>query len=313
MPAYARQEPQLLSIPPGDNSFRLSDVLHSTFCTQEHAANVPFSLWVETQHANECIRYYPAWLSPAENQKVMVYFPGYLLLRTSRGERLVTPSYKQNSPKKVLHMMQQWAGEANAPAILMGRPGTYGSSGNHEKSRQITEIELMHQSLNILKTEYRIKEFIVIGQSGGGKIAAAMLNIRKDVSAAVLTAGLLPVHRLSHRWRKIRRTPGVKKHPLDILYDPTEYIANITKDPQPTIIVISDPRDLVIPFDSHIFYVNKLKKEGLTAHHIFAHAPPPKRHILGTHGQKAAALIAKGASIKDIRIAMVSEDMKKIS
>lgn len=312
LPAYSPQEPRLLSIPLGDENFSLSDVLHSTFCTQEHVANAPFSLWVNTQHANECIRYYPAGLSPAENPKIMVYFSGDLLLRTARGERLVAPSYKKNSPQNVLQMMQQWSDDGNVPAILIGRPGTFGSSGNHDKSRQINEIELMNQSLSLIKEKYRVKEFIVVGQSGGGQIAAAMLNLRKDISGAVLTASLLPVHLLSRRWRKIRRTPGVKKHPLETLYDPTEHIANIPKDRQPTIIVISDPRDLVIPFDSQVLYVKQLRKEGLLAHHIFAHAPPPKQHILGTHGQKAAALLAKEAGIKDIRIAMISEDIKNI-
>lgn len=313
LPAYAPQEPQLLSVPLEDENFSISDVLHGTFCTPEHADNIPFSLWVETQHASECIRYYPAGLSSSENPKVMVFIPGDLLLRTNKGERLVTSGYKSNSPKKVLNMMQQWADDANTPAIYIGRPGTFGSSGNHEERRQTTEIELMNQSLNLLKEKHQIKEFILVGQSGGGQITAAMLNFRKDITAAVITAGLLPVHLLTRRWRKIRRAPGVKKYPLEMLYDPTTAIADIPKDPQPTLVIISDPRDQAVPFYSQVIYINKLKQEGLTVHHIYAHAPLPKRHALGEHGKKAAALIAKGANIKDIRIAMVSEDMKNIS
>ncbi|MGP9677627.1 alpha/beta fold hydrolase [Halomonas sp. AOP27-A1-41] len=313
LPAYASQVPKLLSVPRDSDSFSFNDVLHSTFCTQELASSIPFSLWVETHSSSECIRYYPAGLSAGENVKAMIYFPGDLLLRTARGERLVAPSYKQYSPQKNVQMMQQWAGDANTPAILIGRPGTFGSSGNHEKSRQINEIELMSKTLDLLKTRHQIKSFIVVGQSGGGQVAAAMLNLRKDISAAVLTAGLLPVHQLSLRWRKIRRTPGVKKQSLDTLYDPTEHVNDIPKAPQPTIIVISDPRDLAIPFNTQVFYINKLRKEELTVHHIYAHAPLPKRHALGNHGKKAAALIAKGASIKEIRVALVNEDMKNTS
>ncbi|PCF93601.1 alpha/beta hydrolase [Vreelandella nigrificans] len=313
LPAYAPQEPRLLSIPLGDESFSSSDVLHSTFCTQEHAANVPFSLWVKTQHANECIRYYPAGLNSSENPKVMVFFPGDLTLRTTKGERRVVHSYKSNSPQKVIQAVQQWAADANIPALYVGRPGTFGSSGNHDNRRQITEIKLMNESLNLLKKKYKIGEFIVTGQSGGGQIAAAMLNLRQDISAAVITSGLLPVHFLTRRWRKIRPIPGAKKHPIEMLYDPTEGIADIPKDPQPIIIIISDPRDRVIPFNSQVLYVNRLKKEELTVHHIYAHAPLPKRHALREHGKKAAALIAKGANIEDIRIAIVSEDMRNTS
>lgn len=313
LPAYTPQEPQLLSVPLEDEYFSASDVLHGTFCTAEHAASIPFSLWAETQQASECIRYYPAGLSASGNPKVMVFIPGDLLLRTNKGERLVPPGYKSNSPKKVLKMMQQWADDANIPAIHIGRPGTFGSSGNHEKRRQTSEIELLNQSLNLLKEKHQIKDFIIVGQSGGGQITAAMLNLRKDVSAAVITAGLLPVHLLTQRWGKIRRTPGVKKYSLEMLYDPTAAIKDIPKDPQPTIIIISDPRDQAIPFYSQVIYVNKLKQEGLTVHHIYAHAPLPKRHALSEHGKKAAALIAKGKDINNIRLAMISEDMKNIS
>lgn len=313
LPAYAPQEPQLLSVPLEDENFSISDVLHGTFCTPEHADNIPFSLWVETQHASECIRYYPAGLSSSENPKVMVFIPGDLLLRTNKGERLVTSGYKSNSPKKVLNMMQQWADDANTPAIYIGRPGTFGSSGNHEERRHTTEIELMDQSLNLLKNIHGIEEFILVGQSGGGQIVASMLNLRKDISAAVISAGLLPVHLLTRRWRKNRRTPGVKKYPIELLYDPMEGIANISKAPQPTIIVISDPRDRAIPFYSQTIYVNRLRKEGLIVHHIYAHAPLPKRHALGNHGKKAATLLAQGADIKDIRIAMIDEDIKNIA
>ncbi|CAN0037608.1 unnamed protein product [Ectocarpus sp. 12 AP-2014] len=313
LPAYAPQKPRLLTVPLGDDHFSASDVLHGTFCTPEHADNIPFSLWVKTPNASECIRYYPAGLTSSGNAKVMLFFPGDLILRTASGERLIAQSYKKNSPRKVLQAMQQWANDANTPAIYIGRPGTFGSSGNHELRRQNVEIGLMKKTLSLLKEKYQIEEFILVGQSGGGQIAAAMLNLRKDISAAVITAGLLPVHLLTRRWRKIRRVPGMKKYPLDMLYDPTEDIANIPRSPQPTIIIISDPRDQAIPFYSQVHYVNQLKKEGLTVHHIYAHAPPPKRHSLGAHGKIAAALVARGKSITYIRVAIVSEDIKYAS
>lgn len=313
LPAYTPQEARPLSIPLERDNFSENDVLHGTFCTPEYANTIPFSLWVETQHASECIRYFPARLNPAGNPKVMIFFPGDLILRTVRGERLIAPSYKKSSPNKVTDMMQQWSEEADTPAIFIGRPGTFGSSGNHDERRRITEIELMNQSLNLLKNIHGIEEFILVGQSGGGQIVASMLNLRKDISAAVISAGLLPVHLLTRRWRKTRRTPGVKKYPIELLYDPMEGIANIPKAPQPTIIVISDPRDQAIPFYSQTIYVNSLRKEGIIVHHIYAHAPLPKRHALGNHGKKAAALLAQGADIKDIRIAMIDEDIKNIA
>lgn len=312
LPAYAPQQPQRLAVPLGDDNFNISEVLHGAFCTPEHAEKIPFTLWIDSQNVSECIRYYPAGLSASVNTQVMIFFSGDIILRTAKGERLVADSYKKSSPNKIIQTMQEWADDAGVPAIFIGRPGMFGSSGNHEQRRQKSEIELINQSLNLLKEKHKINEFILVGQSGGGQIAAAMLNIRRDISAAVLASSLLPVHLMAQRWRKVRRTPGILKYPIEMLYDPCKAIAGIPKEPQPIIVVISDPRDRAVPFYSQAMYVNKLKKEGLTVHHIYAHAPLPKRHSLSKHGKKAAALLAKGANINDVRKALVEEDIKNI-
>lgn len=313
LPPYFPQNPRMLSVPQNSSCFKSSDVLHGTFCTPECAADIPCSLWVEIEGASECIRYYPAGLNPIENQKVMIYFPGDLLLRTSRGERLIVPGYKKKSPDTIMSMMRGWSEDAETPAIFLARPGTYGSSGNHEKSRQTTEVQLVYQAISMLKDRYNINCFILVGHSGGGQMAAAMLNLRKDIHAAIMTSGLLSVHLLAKRFRKIRRTPGVKKIAADVLYDPIKHLHDIPDNPQPIIMVISDPRDLAVPFYSQVMYVKELKSQGLTVHHIYAHAPEPKYHALALHGQKSASLIAKGVSINGIRAALVSEDLANIS
>lgn len=310
LPAYFKQVPRRLSLKIGDEKFDKQDVLHGTYSIQEDSFKISNSFWVEVSNKSECIRYYPIGLASNENRNVMIYFSGDVLLRTARGERLVTPIYTKKTPNDILKMMEKWSKSAsNTPAIFIARPGIYGSSGNHQESRQTDEIHLMGKTLDLLKQKYKIDNFIITGQSGGGLITAAMLNLRTDISAAVITAGLLTTHLLDRRFRTLRKTPGVKKTPLEKLYDPTLHIDDMQSDSQPTIIVISDPRDQAIPFYSQIIYVNKLREKGLTVHHIFSHAPLPKRHALAIHGQKAAALIAKGVDIKDIRRAMIDEDL----
>src|SRR5690606_2485486 len=82
---------------------------------------------------------------------------------------------------------------------------------------------------------------------------------------------------------------------------------------QPDIYVVSDPRDAVIPFHSQLQYIKNLQSHGLTVHHIYAHGAGAKRHILGGHGRRIASLIARGKSVREIRLASVELDIAGIT
>lgn len=311
-PAYGRANPKLLSVPRDQEPFNARDALHGAYSSPEHCAGIPHALWVTVGGAAEAIRYYPVQLDPKRNPIVLVYFPGDVVLRTARGIRLVGTSYTQKTPDELIELMSQWAADAGAPAIYVGRPGTFGSSGDHEKRRMPYEIDLMDRTLDLLKQHHGIDRYILVGQSGGAQIVAALLNRRQDISAAVMTAGLLSVHQTVKRWRRIRPVPGGASHPIGALYDPLQEIDRIHRDPVPEIYVISDPRDNVIPLSSHLQYLRKLWSVGLGAHHIYAHGEGPKHHSLGTHGRMAAALLARGAGAREIRQALVDIDIRNL-
>lgn len=312
-PAYGRAEPRLLSIPRDGEAFNAYDALHGSYSSPEHCARIPHAIWVSVNGAAEAIRYYPAGLNPVHNPIALLYFPGDVVLRTSRGVRLVGKTYTQKTPDQLIELMSEWAADAGAPALYMGRPGIFGSSGDHEKRRLPYEIDLMDRALDLLKDQHGIGRFILVGQSGGAQIAAALLNRRRDISASVMTAGLLSVHHTVRRWRRTRPVPGGAAYPVEAFYDPLCEIERIRRDPAPEIYVISDPRDSVVPLHSQLQYLRKLSSSGFEPHHIYAHAEGPKHHNLGAHGRRAAALLARGAGVRDVRRAMVDMDAENLS
>lgn len=311
-PAYGQAQPRLLTVAQDDDAFCSYDALHGSYSSREQCASIPSSLWVGVEGASECIRYYPAGLQSARNVVAMVFIPGDVVLTTARGVRYVGPAYARQTPNRLTNLMVQWSADAEAPAIYLARPGIFGSSGDHEKRRLPYEVDLMDGALNQLKARHDIERFILVGQSGGAQIAAAMLNRRKDVTAAVMTSGLLSVHQMVTRWRKLKPRPGGAVYPVEDHHDPMQDITGIPRPNSPTIILISDPRDGVVPLYSQLQYLRRLQSEGLSPHHIYAHAAGPKRHNLGGHGRKAAALIAHGAPIRDIRQALVDLDLNNL-
>ncbi len=308
-PAYGKASPRQMAVPLGDDSFDPHDVLHGSYSSPSQCADIPHAVWAVTDNAAQCLRYYPAGLGETTNPLALFYIPGDVILRTARGVRLVGKSYTQKTPNQLLDLVSEWAADAGAPAIYMGRPGIFGSSGDHEKRRQLYEIDLMNAALDLVKQRHGIEKFILVGQSGGGQIAAALLNRRNDIRAAVMTAGLLSVHDTVRRWRRTRPVPGGAVYPVTALYDPLLEVERISRNPAPQIFVISDPRDSVISLNSQIRYLQKLKSEGFEFNHIFAHAEAPKHHNLGAHGRKAAALLARGADHITIRKALIDMDV----
>lgn len=311
-PAYGRAQPKLLTVALGDRSFDPHDALHGSYSSPEHCSGVPDALWVEVGDFGECIRYYSAGLDSANNPLALLFFSGDIVLTTARGVRFISKSYAQQTPDRLTELMHEWAADAGAPAIYIGRPGIFGSSGEHEKRRLPYEIELMNRSVKLLKERHRIEQFILVGQSGGAQIAAALLNRRQDIAAAVLTSGLLSVHQTVRRWRRVKPVPGGAIYPVGALYDPMNEVNLIRRDPEPTIILISDPRDAVMRLHSQLAYLRKLQAEGLHPSHIYAHGQGLKRHSLGAHGRKAAALLARGKTLHEIRHALVELDMANL-
>ncbi|MBT2375239.1 serine hydrolase [Pseudomonas fluorescens] len=298
---FEKPDPKTLSIVTGDTPFPTNEALHGTVATEELCAQIPSGLWIEVEGQGYCVRYYAYGLASQKNAQILVYFGGDALLTTSKGVRHISTSYQSQTPAKIEAATAEWSCEANAPAIFLARPGLYGSSGNHLMRRQPLEIALMDQALDALKQRYTIGSFILAGQSGGGQIVAALLSRREDITAAVLASSLVSVRQVAAYWEYQRDIPARFLQDSTRFYDPLDDIERIPKAPPPTLYVISDPEDQVVPFNTQLRYVRHLRKAKLNPQHIFAHAKAPAHHVLTEHARLAAALIAKGATPQTVR------------
>lgn len=307
---FDRLEPRQLLIPGGDEPFTPREALHGSFSSPQHCAKVPGGLWVEMDGTGDCIRHYAAGLDPGPHPKVMVYFSGDALLRNTRSIRFIGETYAHQTPAKITADMAEWSDQAGVPAIFLARPGLYGSSGNHNLRRLPREIALVGAALDMLKSRHGIAEFILVGHSGGGHLAASLLNSRRDIAAVVISSGLVSVKQLAKLWSKRRSVPDPFIFPPDAYYDPMDGVEQIRRDPTPQIYVLSDPQDTAVPFASQLRYVKRLRAAGFEPIHIYAHAPDPGHHLLVRHARRAAALIAREKAPRDIVRALDEIDLE---
>jgi pimeloyl-ACP methyl ester carboxylesterase len=300
LPAAAPTAPKELAVPRAGERFAPYEALHGSFSSSAHCAGVPGGFWIELDRKGDCLRSYAQGLGPADNPTVLVYFSGDVLLKTREGVRFVGAGYERRSPELIERDMMRWSERAGAPAIFVARPGLFGSSGDHNQRREPREVMLMERALDALKQRHRVSTFILVGQSGGGHIAASLLNRRRDVSAVVLSSALLSVREVTDYWNK-RRT--VQSNGA-VLYDPIDHLAGIRRDPRPLIFVLSDPQDRIVPYPSQLTYVRRLQAVGFEPQHILLSATDKNHHALAGHGRRAAELIARGEQIGAIRAAL---------
>lgn len=56
--------------------------------------------------------------------------------------------------------------QTGLPTIIIARPGTYGSSGNHYHRRRAEEFRAINAALDAIKARYGIQRVILNGHSG---------------------------------------------------------------------------------------------------------------------------------------------------
>ena len=285
-----------LSETEGTSTFPAAEVATETTSTEDQCRALGTAVWVIVDGKGDCLRFFAANLAPNGNAKVLVFFHGDVLI----GPRVV-PGYDRESPAGVQQNVADWSSQAGGlPSLFIARPGAYGSSGDHSQRRRPREARLVSAALDAIKARYGVGQYFLAGQSGGGTIVAAMLNMRTDVECAVMASGNVAV------WKRMQLLyPGVKVETdatgYSDPYDPVDHVSQIRRSPPPRIFVLADRQDATVPFESQNYYVRQLVNAGFSPSLVILSAPGPTHHGLGHKARPALAWCAQGLSDGEIR------------
>ena len=253
------------------------------------------SLWVMVDGQGECVRFFHAGLSPA-NDMVHVWFHGDRIVNRENQPYVIESAYRNNDPKTLRRYAANELTRFGLPYIRYSRPGAYGSSGDHKDRRLARESRIVNAALNALKTKFKIKRFALSGQSGGGHVVAALLARRDDIACAVITSGVVAVrHRMAFRgW-----TMDATGH--SAFYDPIDHAREVMKDKTRRIFIVGDRDDSNVPFTTQASYYRALKNAGHRAALIEAQARGSNHHALSPAGFRIAKWCVDGDSDGVIR------------
>jgi len=258
--------------------------------SREHCPVGDEAVWVHYPQGNACMRYFSAGNLQAAPLAV-VMLKGDRVSQIKRPPETIPGNTAADQRRQARAILRQ----TGLPTIIIARPGTYGSSGNHYRRRQAEEFQAIDAALNAIKARYGIQRFILSGHSGGATAASALLTTgRRDIACAVLTSGAWGILERAQRLRQQRGeapAPALDGTGLPHPWDPLDHISGIAADPFRLILVIGNPQDRNTPFDLQARFADALREHGHRVELLERPARPPQFHNLtGNAGINAIRL-----------------------
>ena len=248
--------------------------------TREQCAALDDAVWAETaDYGSECLRYWTAGFAEAGNRRVIVYFAGDVWAGAGRTDK----QYLDLSIDKLRGGATAWAKRLDAPFVFFARPGTYGSSGDHMQRRRIGESKLISAALDQLKARLKIDEYVLVGQSGGGHVVAALLTQRSDIVCAVPTSAPSSPQ-IRYRLKGLTRdVTGYSDS-----FEPHEHLDKALAHRDARVFVVGDTTDYNVPWPAQKVLADKLQEAGIAVEVLQGRGAGPVHHSLSDSGRIVA-------------------------
>lgn len=254
------------------------------------------SVWTAYEGGNDCLRYFTG--GKIDDAAIVI-----VVLRGDYDPWVKRPpdQIPLNTFAEQTLVAGRLAEKAGFPVIVLARPGTFGSTGDHLRRRQPEEFLALQSALRNIRARHRIGRFVLFGHSGGATAVAALLTMgRNDVACAVMTSGaygLLERAEMLRRARGEKSSPGTDTTGLRDPYDPLDHVDGIVQAPERRIILIGDSRDQVTPYVLQERFHQALKAAGHSAALLEREAREPRYHSLKDEvGLHEAAACARAVS-----------------
>jgi hypothetical protein len=254
-----------------DDHFSGAAATTGSTSTPAQCARTLDAVWVEGESYHECVRYFPSKeFDSGAVTRAIVFMEGDVL--STKG---ADPGYAKWTPRREIEAAQLEQARGGTAYVTLARPGTDGSSGNQNRRRTQYETLVINAALDKLKSQYSIKEFGLVGQSGGGGLVGALIAERHDVICAVSSSGVTSV---VYRARGEGRSADVTGTPFSDVWDPIDQLPRVHPMPGFRMFVTSDASDTDVEFASQNDYVQAAKKAGLPIYQVMVHGTGARHH-----------------------------------
>ena len=281
-----------LPMPTGGDNFTAEALVRGTFATRQDCSSVSSAVWAALESGEaECVRYWASgFAAGATNPRALIYITSDQLSFDQ-----AAPGYTNLSPRKLQALADEMASKAGVPLILLARPGTFGSSGEHKQRRRELEPRLVSKTLDALKLRHGIREFTLVGLSGGGHIVASLLGWRSDITCAVPTSS---VSSPRLRWEDMGRTSDLTGYADS--YEPLPHLKPDVMNSKLRVFVLGDPKDSNVKWSTQLPLATRLKEFGVDVEVLTGEGSDAQRHALGASGRLIGSLCLRDRPTREI-------------
>jgi hypothetical protein len=279
---------------PGNENFTERGLVRGIKATKAACSQVQGAVWAALSAAEgECVRYWVAGLTETNSSSVLFYFSGDLLAR----DRLLETDYVWLNPQKMQSTVVARQALLGVPYIVVGRPGMYGSSGEHKQRRRAEEGRLVSSAIDEIKKVHKLTDISVVGQSGGGHVVASLLTYRSDIVCAVPASSVSsPRMRWQLRGQAMDFTGFVDS------YEPVDNLAQGRFNPKLRVFVLGDPQDSNVPWNTQLPLAVRLRELGVQVEVLEGQGSGRERHGLNASALMIGSLCSQGHTTPEILI-----------
>jgi hypothetical protein len=244
------------------------DMLRGVTITRPQCDAIAQAVWVNASGHDFCVRYY---LSTAggEGPRPVVFIQGdYFGKLDPKTWTWVDPSdAKDINTDDLMRMADGFSKMARTTAIYLARIGVEGTSGNHTARKTLLELQMMNAALDAIKQRYGYEGFHLVGQSGGSKLVAGLIEMRHDIACAVSGSGPLA-------------TPGSPRttDPGRTFFDVTRNIPLLAQNRSLRLLLVTDPADKRVPIALQSGFVDKMRQAGRQVPQFLVEATDEDHH-----------------------------------
>lgn len=270
------------------------DMLRGTESTPEACGRIRDAVWVMAYGHGFCMRYYVSSAGGQSDQPA-VYLSGDKPTFDTLHENVRSGKHRSRASKnsnqerraedvdtaELADNARNLSRRTGTTAIVLGRMGLDGSSGHHGLRRTMLELHVTNAALDAIKQRHRYSGFHLFGNSGGSTLTGGLLALRDDIGCAVPGSGRLALLTEAKRVD----TPALER------FDPVKMIPAILRNSSATrIIVLTDPKDKIVPQKNQSEFVERFKAAGGRIERFFVASTDESNH----HSLKAySALVIK--------------------
>jgi hypothetical protein len=301
-PAIALAGVLLAASGAGAEIFKKEDLLRGTAITHAQCDATAQTLWLNVDGRDFCVRYY---LSTAggEGLRPVVILQGDQLgkinLRTWTW--IDTSDAKDVDTADLVRSADLLSKLSKTTAIYLARIGLDGTSGSHMARGSQLELDLAGAALDALKQRHGFEGFHLVGQSGGSKLAAALIGVRHDIACTVLGSGRFDAPEAPR-----------SKDPGRSFFDTTEHISQLVQNRSVRLYLVSDKADKRVPVAHQSGFVDKLRRAGRPVPQFFVDAVDDLHHGVFSYSELVAAGCVLDRPENEIASALATLDKRSV-